>query len=371
MEQTIGGPQEAIPCANKIPGQVEIQPNVFSVSSLAAFSPTGLGTLQTSLNSSFNTPMFGLDLSMLPPNNLDSLVDSFPLANVSLGDPLLSDPPPIYSLPLNDIPSCSRCHKNHRPWPKKGVLEIQKCERKCHYCGQELKTAAALRKHVKNHKIKDKFDIEILQASSGRQRRALLPEEVPGALVQQSSAAARFDAYPKDVNGGSELLRHLQSKVTELEKRTQVAEAEKEAILKKYKLKDDDSAASRTPSRGTKDPPNKRISPTSRPTKSHSSSTSAVPLNGGSDGGSPRGSSGLCYGRATNVCLAGNFEALKISSTIFLSKTEVRTVVTETADVSMFRGWREERVIDAHQRLEGATCSAIVRKINGTSRRAG
>ncbi|GAW17859.1 hypothetical protein ANO14919_073260 [Xylariales sp. No.14919] len=267
MEPTIGGSQGAILYTNKIPGQTEIQPAISCTGSLGAFLPTASGTPRPPFNSSFNNSMFGLDLLMLPPNGLDSLVDSFPLGNISMGDPFPSDLYPISSLPLDDTLLCSRCHKTHPPWPKKGVLEIQKCERKCHYCGQELKTAAALRKHAKNHKEKDKFDIEIARGSSGRQRRALLPDEHPSALIP--SFAAHFDTESKDVDGAEAHVRYLQPRVTELEKRNQIAETEKESITQKHKHRGDNSERSQTSDCEIKEPFIEGIFSTSEPARSH------------------------------------------------------------------------------------------------------
>jgi len=40
---------------------------------------------------------------------------------------------------------CPRGH-NHSPWPRQGRVAIEKCERRCDFCGTELRTAAALRK---------------------------------------------------------------------------------------------------------------------------------------------------------------------------------------------------------------------------------
>ncbi|KAI8627577.1 hypothetical protein F5Y19DRAFT_442016 [Xylariaceae sp. FL1651] len=81
---------------------------------------------------------------------------------------------------------CPKSH-NHYPWPKRGRLVIQKCEKRCDFCGHVSKSAAALRKHVYGHKDKDGLDITIVPGTSGRSRRAILRTPPPASTSAQNA----------------------------------------------------------------------------------------------------------------------------------------------------------------------------------------
>ncbi|KAI0424011.1 hypothetical protein F5Y09DRAFT_163401 [Xylaria sp. FL1042] len=198
--------------STQTPNQFQLP--ISTTGSLGVFQPTGVEVQQQSFSFDFDNQIFD-DLITTPfSTDFDDFINS----------PFLSNPNPEPSLPsaLGHFHSCIQGH-NHLPWPRKGLLEIQKCERRCHFCGQELKTAAALRKHVYDHKRKDEFDIEIIPGKSGRQRRALIPENRLGLLDHplllrherhivgdtDDSFAGIFKSPPKSLNEAVILARNL------------------------------------------------------------------------------------------------------------------------------------------------------------------
>ncbi|KAJ2987248.1 hypothetical protein NUW58_g4614 [Xylaria curta] len=159
----------------------QLEPMVFTAGPLSVVSPPGPGIPQPSLGFNFDATAFGIDFMMLPPpSNFGPLMNNiFPL-----------NPDSLYSFsPPGDRANLCPLGHDHAPWPKKGLLRIQKCERTCHFCGLKLKTAAALRKHVNDHKDKDGLDIEIARSSSGPPRRALLVDNSLGILEQPKAAS--------------------------------------------------------------------------------------------------------------------------------------------------------------------------------------
>ncbi|KAI0453944.1 hypothetical protein F5B21DRAFT_504829 [Xylaria acuta] len=127
---------------------------------------------------------------MLPLNNFN------PFTNNVL--PLDPNPQSYSSLLLDHTHLCPQSH-NHSRWPRKGLLEIQKCK-KCQFCDLELKTAAGLRKHVNGYK-NDGFHIEVVPGTCGKQRRALLPNKGPGVLGQPGAAAKALTRAQDDQAG--------------------------------------------------------------------------------------------------------------------------------------------------------------------------
>lgn len=130
---------------------------------------------------SFCDNTFDIDLMMAPPMAIDNFGAFF-------GNPFPPNPhagiDSSFPQPFIRLQLCPRGH-DHPPWPRKGLLEVQKCERRCQFCGLELGSAAGLRKHVHDHRKKEGLDIEIVRGSSGRQRRSLLSNHDPNTPNQQ------------------------------------------------------------------------------------------------------------------------------------------------------------------------------------------
>ncbi|KAI0970217.1 hypothetical protein F4678DRAFT_436148 [Xylaria arbuscula] len=216
-----------------VPNQTDdqFQPALLATSSLETFQSTGLEIQQQSFNFDFDNQIFD-DLITLP-FSMD--VGGFTNNHLSSN----SNPEPSLSSVLDCFHTCVQGH-NHLPWPRKGLVEIQKCERRCHFCGQELKTAAALRKHVYDHKKKDNFEIEIVPGKSGRQRRALIPENSFGALnhlleradesYTTGSAHDPFsgvlESCPTKLSEAMTLARNLQRKIAGLKEEIAALRAE-------------------------------------------------------------------------------------------------------------------------------------------------
>ncbi|KAI3319953.1 hypothetical protein HD806DRAFT_254667 [Xylariaceae sp. AK1471] len=222
----------------------QLQPVISGADSLEVFSQPVSGASQQS----FDFNMFGLDFTMRdclsPTSNFFSFWnDPFPL-NPS---PQLSPPYPLAQL-------CPHGH-NHSPWPRKGPLEIQKCETRCDFCGLVLKTAAGLRKHAYGHKEKDGLDIEIVPGSSGRKRRALLPEgpnyslndhgisEGPGSVdtslakVHQSQGATKIqESAVKAVDGEPLGFDEAVTLVRQLRRENAQLKAENQALKSKIEV---------------------------------------------------------------------------------------------------------------------------------------
>lgn len=113
------------------------------------FPHTGRETPPQSSDFNLDYDALGLGLTIPPAaTNFDFLPNnSLPL-----------NPNAQFSFPLSPIYK-HMCHlgHNHSPWPRKGLVNIQKCERRCHFCGLNLKTAATLRKASnQDHKLRHK-----------------------------------------------------------------------------------------------------------------------------------------------------------------------------------------------------------------------
>ncbi|TGJ83987.1 hypothetical protein E0Z10_g4774 [Xylaria hypoxylon] len=236
---------------NRIPDQMnnQYQSAVSAASSLGTFSLTGLEIPQQSFIFDFNNHTFG-DLMTLPSSMDIDIFENNPF-------PLIPNPEFSVPLVLNHIHSCPQGH-NHAPWPRTGLLEIQKCERRCHFCGQELKTAAALRKHAYDHKKKDKFEIEITPGSSGRQRRALLLDNNPSVLEHLSAAVQSptqvrdgqitsgiqdsfpdvFESLRIDLGEATTLVRKLRRENAELKEENKALKAEIHRLTREEKNKE-------------------------------------------------------------------------------------------------------------------------------------
>ncbi|KAI0875303.1 hypothetical protein GGS24DRAFT_499906 [Hypoxylon argillaceum] len=241
---------ELIPSGSKIPDRMlcdQFETSVSTVNFQDLFSPIGLGkTLQSSdFNLDDNT--LGADTARSP-----TAID------FELSINIFSTPSPNaqfpFSLPLplppTGIPTFPQGH-NYSAWPKQGLIDVHKCERKCQFCGLAVRTTATLRKHVNDHKKKDGFNIEIAASSSGRQQRALLLDigaSTPGQLTPyprqlQSSPFANephtltsdfVQDCPTDLSEALTVITRLQQQNNRLQQENTALKAELQALKINY-----------------------------------------------------------------------------------------------------------------------------------------
>ncbi|KAI1181001.1 hypothetical protein F4777DRAFT_527867 [Nemania sp. FL0916] len=156
---------------------------ISDASTLWAPSSSGLTTPQPPPSDfNFDPSMFGIAAAVTPVPSNSGLPTYSSCAQIqSAQHPVTSSRATIWR--------CSIPHHAHAAWPREGLIVIQKCERQCQFCQKQLLSASSLRKHVTDHKIKDKLNIRIARSSSGRQRQELFPSNSTDVTI----STARFD----------------------------------------------------------------------------------------------------------------------------------------------------------------------------------
>ncbi|KAJ8125697.1 hypothetical protein O1611_g7941 [Lasiodiplodia mahajangana] len=212
-----------------------------------AVNPSGELTVHNALCD--KDPFWPASLEM-PQQSLDFHFDPSTLGH------MLMNVPPLLSLDQFHLPhlpayinTCPQGH-NHTSWPKTGLVVIEKCERRCQFCGLVLGTAASLRKaseqHVNDHKKKDGLGIEVARSGSGRQRRPLLMENdstlwQPTLFPTQARrgwAAADIqdlvmgvsEGSPKDLDEALDLIRRLRQQIFQLQDENESLKTKIEAL---------------------------------------------------------------------------------------------------------------------------------------------
>jgi hypothetical protein len=77
------------------------------------------------------------------------------------------------NLPVAASDVCIKGHKHPR-WPRKGDLDIKKCERRCDYCKKKVGTAAGLRKVSTYLLLCDELAADARSTFSSIRRRTVL-----------------------------------------------------------------------------------------------------------------------------------------------------------------------------------------------------